>query len=75
MVFKPPDWEVHDANAELQLAEFIEAVYGRLPILKDEQHEHGAWQWWNPVGVRSWLAIWPPFGASIALFSHKTQRI
>lgn len=51
MVFKPPDWEVHDANAELQLAEFIEAVYGRLPILKDEQHEHGAWQWWNPVGL------------------------
>ncbi|CAK9073428.1 unnamed protein product [Durusdinium trenchii] len=41
VLFKPPDWEVHDANAELQLASFMEAMFGKLPILRDEAHEHG----------------------------------
>jgi len=43
VLFKPPDWEVHDENSELQLAGFMEAMFGPLKILKDEQHEHGFW--------------------------------
>ena len=41
VLFKPPNWEVHDANSELQLANFMEAMFGPLRILKDEDHEHG----------------------------------
>lgn len=41
VLFKPPDWEVHDENSELQLSSFMEAMFGRLKILRDEQHEHG----------------------------------
>ena len=43
VLFKPPNWEVHDANSELQLANFMEAMFGPLTILKDEDHEHGTW--------------------------------
>lgn len=32
---------MHDANSELQLANFMEAMFGPLRILKDEDHEHG----------------------------------
>ena len=41
VLFKPPNWEVHDANSELQLANFMKAMFGPLRILKDEDHEHG----------------------------------
>ncbi|CAJ1455295.1 unnamed protein product [Effrenium voratum] len=41
VLFKPPDWEVHDANSIFQLAGFMEAMFGPLPILRDEHHEHG----------------------------------
>ena len=34
---------MHDANSELQLANFMEAMFGPLRILKDEDHEHGFW--------------------------------
>ena len=34
---------MHDANSELQLANFMEAMFGPLTILKDEDHEHGTW--------------------------------
>ncbi|CAE7592221.1 EMB2654 [Symbiodinium sp. CCMP2456] len=43
VLFKPADYEVHDENSDLpQLSCFMSAMFcNKLPILHDEEHEHG----------------------------------
>ncbi|CAE8590607.1 unnamed protein product [Polarella glacialis] len=42
VIFKPPGWEVHNQNTDLQLSSFLQATLGkRFAILRDEGHQCG----------------------------------
>ncbi|CAE8621936.1 unnamed protein product [Polarella glacialis] len=41
VIFKPPGWEVHDQQTELQLSSFLQASLGAVPITRDVLHQCG----------------------------------
>ncbi|CAE8656581.1 unnamed protein product [Polarella glacialis] len=41
-IFKPPGWEVHGQDTELQLSSFLQATLGKhFAIVRDEEHQCG----------------------------------